>query len=389
MPGFEVVGKEERDALVEIFDNDNGILFAHGFDALRHNRFRVREFEKAFAERLGAPHAQAVCSGSAALLVGLKALGIGPGDEVITQAHTFVATVEAILLCGAVPVITEIDGTYNMDPEDLAKKITAKTRAIIPVHMAGVAARMDKILSVARSSGIAVLEDTAQGIGAKFGGKHLGTLGDVGTFSLDFGKTITTGEGGMVLSNSKDVHFEAMAFHDHGHEYNPTVGRADDTRHGWGFNFRMSEMNAAVGLVQLRKLDELLRRARKNKESIKTRLKSLPQITFREIPEGSEENYDSIIFSYADRHLAEKALLNLRASGLGTKNIPDALRWHFAGYWEHMLNGTPYEKTFEGAWPRSRDLLERSVALPVMVNWDDAFIEAYAEKALAALDVKG
>ena len=138
MPGFEVIGKEEELAISKIFTEGQGILFAHGFEQLR-KRFLVREFEKEVAHKFKVAYAQAVSSGTAALFVALKALGIKPGDEVITQSFTFVATVEAILLLGAIPVITEIDNTYNMDPYDLSKKITNKTKAIIPVHMAGVA----------------------------------------------------------------------------------------------------------------------------------------------------------------------------------------------------------------------------------------------------------
>lgn len=389
MPGFEVIGAEEKAAINEIFEKDHGILFAHGFDALRNNRFRVREFEKAFASRFECRHAQAVTSGSAALLVGLKALGIGPGDEVITQCFTFVATVEAILMLGAIPVITEIDGTFNMDPVDLEKQITARTRAIVPVHMAGVPARMTEIMRIARDRGIPVLEDNAQGIGTRVGGRYCGTIGDAGAFSLDFGKTITTGEGGMLLMNSEDVYREALAFHDHGHEYNPKLGRADDTRHSWGLNFRMSELNAAVGLEQLKKLDFIIESSCRNKQRVKDTIKdNLSALRFREIPEDAEENYDSLYVIFETAGLAARAVERLRVAGLGTKNVPDALRWHFAGTWEHMFSEVPaYRDAFATAWPRSTDLLSRTVALPIMVRWDDAFLDGYLEKLLPALRV--
>lgn len=388
MPGFEVIDEQEQQAVEQIFTAGKGILFAHGFDQMR-DRFRVREFEHQFAEKIKANYAQAVSSGSVALLVALKALGVGPGDEVITQSFTFVATVEAILMLGAIPIITEIDDTYNMDPDDLETKITEKTKVILPVHMAGVPARMDRILAVAKKHGIKVLEDTAQGIGASFDNKPLGTLGDMGAFSLDFGKTITAGEGGVVTSNERSLYQNALAFHDHGHEYNPNVGRADDTRQTWGFNFRMSELNAAVASVQLQKLDHILERSRDVKNKIESRLAAkVSAIQFRAIPEKGIENADAIIFSYPDKRQTQLALANLKEAGLGTKNIPDALKWHFSGYWEHMFQGhAQYADTFATAWPKSQDLLERSVALPVMVNWDDSFIEEYCGKLITALNV--
>ena len=149
MPGFEVFGKEEREAIAEIFELNGGIIFAHGFDAMRNDVYRVREYEHAFSNTMNAKYGQAVSSGTAAIKVALKALGVGPGDEVITQAYTFVATVEAIFETGATPVIVDIDDTLNMDPVALKLAITPDTRVIIPVHMMGEAADMDAIMIIA------------------------------------------------------------------------------------------------------------------------------------------------------------------------------------------------------------------------------------------------
>ncbi|MBL4691938.1 MAG: aminotransferase class I/II-fold pyridoxal phosphate-dependent enzyme, partial [Magnetovibrio sp.] len=213
---------------MEVFDKYGGVMFAHGFDAMRGGSFKVRELEAAFAKRLGATHAQAVSSGSAALKVGMDALGIGRGDEVITQAHTFVATVEAILMCGATPVIVDVDDSLNMDPVAMEAAITDKTKCIIPVHMMGVAADMNPILSIAKKHGIKVMEDSAQGTGGTYKGKALGTLGDVGTFSLDAGKVIQCGEGGMIVTNDLAIFEQARGAHDHGHEYSTTLGRGQE-----------------------------------------------------------------------------------------------------------------------------------------------------------------
>jgi 8-amino-3,8-dideoxy-alpha-D-manno-octulosonate transaminase len=381
MPGFEVIDEKERQAVDRIFTHGNGILFAHGFDALRE-KFYVREFETSFAKRMGAHYALAVSSGSAALVVALKALGIKPGDEVITQSFTFVATVEAILMLGATPVITEVDDTYNMDPKDLATKISPKTKAIIPVHMAGVPARMDEICQIARESNIFVLEDTAQGIGGTVNGKMCGTIGDIGIYSLDFGKTITCGEGGVVVTNNKALYQRCLEFHDHGHEYNPAVGRAEDTRSTWGLNFRMNEMSAAVASVQLSKLDSIISKAQKVKTHIQSALLEMDsEIVFRSLPANSQENYDSIVFSLPTIEKTQVILANLKEHGIGTKNVPDALRWHFAGHWEHMFENQPlYEDCYETAWPNSEQLLSRSIALPVMVSWDEEQLDDYIGK---------
>ncbi|HFQ80042.1 MAG TPA: aminotransferase class I/II-fold pyridoxal phosphate-dependent enzyme, partial [Desulfobacterales bacterium] len=196
MPGFEVFGEEEKRQAMDVFDT--GVLFRYEFAEQRRGIYKVREFEEAFAGYCGVRYAQAVTSGTAALKVAMAAMGIGPGDEVITQGFTFVATWEAVFDVGALPVFAEIDDTLNMDPLDLEKKITERTKLIIPVHMMGSAARMREIKAVADRHSIPVLEDTAQAPGASLNGSKLGSMGRCGTFSFDPVKTITTGEGGMI-----------------------------------------------------------------------------------------------------------------------------------------------------------------------------------------------
>ena len=217
MPGFELIDNEEFLEIKEIFDKSR-ILFRHSFDPLRNGIYKVRDFEQAFAKRMGVDYALAVTSGTAALRVALAALNIGPWDEVITQSFTFVATVEAIIESGATPIVTEIDDTLNMDPGDLKKKITPRTRAIIVVHMLGTPSRMDRILPISREAGIPVIEDTAWGCGGDLNGQPLCTIGEIGTFSFDFAKTMTTGEGGMVVTRDQVIYENAAAYHDHGHE---------------------------------------------------------------------------------------------------------------------------------------------------------------------------
>ena len=167
MPGFEIFGEEEKKEIMDVLDT--GVLFRYEFTEQRNGVFKVREFEEKFAKYCGSAHAQAVTSGTAALKVALMALGVGPGDEVITQGFTFVATWEAILEVGALPVFTEVDATLNMDPEDLKKKITSNTKCIIPVHMLGAQAKIEEIVAIATQYGLPVIEDTAQAMGSVYG----------------------------------------------------------------------------------------------------------------------------------------------------------------------------------------------------------------------------
>ncbi len=372
MPGFELIGNEEFSELEHLF-NKSKILFRHSFDGLRNNIYKVKDFEEKFARHMKTPFALGVTSGTAALRVALAALNIGEGDEVITQSFTFVATAEAIIESRATPVIAEVDSTLNMDPSDLERKISHKTKAIIVVHMLGVPARLDIIKDIAQKHGIKLIEDTAWGCGGAFNSVPLGTYGDIGTYSFDFAKTMTTGEGGMVVFKEKHYYEKAAAWHDHGHENNAKLPRWADSRSGSGFNYRMNEMQGAVGLAQLKKLDYVIERQRENASMLETILKKFP-VKMRSIPKGSFETADALIF-YTDSN--EKAVLSrdvLLKCGLGTKILPEAITWHFAGTWSHMpelvkRNGPVLEKAF----PKSLELLSKSVSLPISINMPKDF----------------
>ncbi len=383
MPGFELFGEEERQAINEIFDSAGGIVFAHGFDAMRNGSYKVREFERDFAAKVGVKHAQAVSSGTAALKVGLQSLGVGPGDEVITQAFTFVATVEAIRETGATPVVVDVNDTLNMDPEAFRAAITQKTKVVLPVHMMGECAELDEIMAIAKEHNILVMEDAAQALGASYFGRYAGTIGAVGAYSTDAGKSLNTGEGGLVVTNDEQRYVLARGLHDHGHEYSKTKGRGEESAICFGFNFRMTEMQGAVGIAQLKKLDFIVSRQRENKAKLMQRLQALP-VTFRRSPDPTGDLGDTIVFYLPNRDLTDKFVAAMRAKGLGTKNLPDAIGWHFAKHWPHIMNGNArYEGKCDSSWMKSADLLERSVAIPVMVKMDDARIEHVASTLIA------
>jgi len=390
MPGFELMGEEEKKALLEIFEQSGGVLFAHGFDDKREGIFRVREFERKFAGRFNVKYSQAVASGTAALKVALKALGVKPGDEVITQAFTFVATVEAILDCNAVPVIVDVDETLNMSSKSLKKAISAKTKVVIPVHMLGVSAEMNEILSLCKERRISILEDNAQSCGGTYNGRYLGTIGEVGCFSFDFGKIITSGEGGMVVTNKEDYFIKARSYQDHGHEYSKTLSKGKEAALMPGFNFRMSEMQAAVGMVQLGKLDRIIERQRANKRSMKEFLlqnQQKLQIHFRKISDEKGDIGDALIFFVGSKKRALEIASRLLQANISPKNLPGALRWHFAGEWDHIFGNHPYYSSdWKTRWDKSRELLEQAIALPVFVKDDEKIIKEKMKIVAKALE---
>ncbi len=383
MPGFEVFGEEEKQQVLDVFET--GVLFRYEFGAQRNNVYKVREFEQAFAQYTGAGHAQAVSSGTAALKVALAALGIGAGDEVITQSFTFVATWEAILDVGAIPVFTEIDATLNMDPADLEKKITDKTRAIIAVHMCGAPARIEQIKAVADAHNLPLVEDTAQAAGCRINGRHVGTFGAIGTFSFDSVKTMTTGEGGMCITNDESLWRAMSEYHDHGHDHkvNPG-GRGGEGRPFIGFNYRMMELQGALGLAQLAKLDGMVEAQRRNKAVLREAAAKIPGVTFREIADPAGDSATFIAFSLPSKEKAAAVNAVLRENGAGAINWSEN-SWHFYPQWEHLLggktpakNGWPFSAHGKrriiydpDALPVSADLMERTLCYQVPVKLTD------------------
>jgi 8-amino-3,8-dideoxy-alpha-D-manno-octulosonate transaminase len=342
---------------------------------MRNGSFKVVEFEKEFARYLGIRRAHAVSSGTSALLALNRVLGFGPGDEIITQAYTFVATAEAIVEVGATPVITEVDKTLNMDPADLERRITERTKAIWVVHMMGGAAKLGPILEIGKKYGIPVLEDTAQALGAEYNGQRCGTLGLAGAFSFDFGKTLTCGEGGMVVVNDEDFYLKVRAYADHGHEDNPAVPRGEDTASFSGMNLRMSELQGAVALAQLAKLEWAISRQIENQTFLKNALS--PEkggFEWREVAPGGVEAGDSLVMLFPSVERRKEVSDALAKEKVGFKLLPGAVKWHFAGRWDHMLGGLkPYAGTrLIDNWPRTYHLLERAIALPVLIKWTEA-----------------
>jgi 8-amino-3,8-dideoxy-alpha-D-manno-octulosonate transaminase len=383
MGGAELIGKEEQEAVSEVINR--GVLFRYGFNDKRKNIFRVLEFEAEVCRYMGCSYALGVSSGSAALRVALAALGIKRGDEVITQSFTFVATVEAILEAGGVPVIAEVDRSLNLDPKDLEARITGKTRAIIPVHMLGVPARMDEIMAIARKRGIPVLEDSCQACGSSYGGKKTGTIGAMGTYSFDYVKTLTTGEGGMVVTKDKRLYDLANYYHDHGHEHNPELPRGEDSHSITGFNYRMNEIQGAMGKTQLGRLDFVLAEQRRHKAEIKEAIGEIRGIEFRDLPDPAGDGGDTLAFFLPDAKGARAFNDFLAKEKIDTKILPSAMNWHFVGNWNHMIAYCPPYRT--DSWPRSEAVLKRAIALPISVRMSEEQIHRIIEGVQRAAKV--
>jgi 8-amino-3,8-dideoxy-alpha-D-manno-octulosonate transaminase len=386
MPGFELIGDKEREQVNDVLDT--GILFRYEFPNERKGIYKVKEFESAFSKFVGTRFAHAVTSGTSALKVALVSLGVKPGDEVITQGFTFVATFEAIIECGAIPVPVEIDDTLNMDPRDLEKKLSPRTKVIVPVHMLGGPARMLEIKDIAARRGLKVLEDTAQALGGSVNGQITGSIGDCGTYSFDFYKTITTGEGGMIVTNDPQIYKTASEYSDHGHDHNPDVGRALEGRSFLGFNYRMNELQGAVGLAQLGRLPDILKIQDKNHSIIAEAMNHVPGIQMRGIPENARDSHTHVCFFFPEGTQAIEFHKKVSSKGITAISFKNNL-WHFLGNWEHLIGmktawpgefpfGKPYynEKIqySSDTLPATAKWLERLIVIPVSLRttYEDA-----------------
>ena len=244
---------------------------------------KVKKFQEKIAKLCHVKHAIAVCNGTQALYVGLKILGIGPGDEVIVPDFTFIASGNAVVWAGAKPIFVDVDKkTFNIDPLKIEKAITKKTKAIMPVHIYGQAARMPEICKIAKKHNLYVIEDAAQGIGVTYNKKPVGSFGQVGCLSFYADKILTTGEGGMVLTNNDDLAKQAVILLNQGR-----TGRGWYIHDFLGYNFRMTDLQAAVGLAQLKKLPTIIKKREKNEGLYKKYLADVKEVQFPYIsPKG-------------------------------------------------------------------------------------------------------
>ncbi len=337
MPGFEFFGEEERKEVNDVLET--GILMRYGFDGPRKGIWKAKELENALCERLGCAYAQLTSSGTTALTTAMAALGIGAGDEVIMPSFTFVASVEAVISVGAVPVIADVDETLTLKPASVLAAITPRTKCVMPVHMCGSMADVDALKKICADNGLLLLEDACQSTGATYKGKALGTIGDAGTLSFDFVKTVTCGEGGAVLTNTQRTYEKCDQFTDHGHDHKG-VDRGADEHPYLGYNFRISELHAAVGLAQIRKLDRFLELQRRNQQALKDILSQVPGITWRTVPDPKGDSGTFLSWFLPTEEATQAVIEGFRDKGILAGNFYwFNNNWHYIRKWHHLKEG--------------------------------------------------
>lgn len=354
-------------------------------------RSKAEQFEAAFCDYFGVPHVLGVNSGTSALIAAMVAAGVGPGTEVIVPAYTFFATCSAVVVAKGIPVLGEIDDTLNLDPEDVEAKITPRTHAIAAVHMSGIAADMDPIMEIADRHDLLVIEDAAQAGGGTYHGTPLGTIGDIGCFSLDYYKTFVSGEGGVLCTDDDYLYMRAQSYHDTAACWRPNR-YAQERREGelfCGENYRFGELQAAVALAQLRKLPDKLRRWRHVRDRVMSQIEDHPGMMFRRNPDpGGEAGY-TLTMLMPDEKTAQDVREAISAEGVSAGgSYSDQVRdWHVYAYWEHLLDlktptpeGCPFTcPYYEGdvpeytadMCPQTLDILSRTVRIGIGSTWTD------------------
>ncbi|MDG6778688.1 DegT/DnrJ/EryC1/StrS family aminotransferase [Thiomicrorhabdus sp. zzn3] len=383
MPGFEIFDESEKQQINEVMEQ--GFTFRYNFDGMRNDVWKARELEGMICDTLKVKHAHLVSSGTAALSTALASAGIGAGDEVIVPPFTFVASVEAIVLAGAIPVFAEIDETLTLSPEGIAAAITPRTKAVNFVHMCGSMGKMDEIKAICDQHGLILLEDACQATGGTYKGQALGTIGQVGTLSFDSVKTISCGEGGAVLTNDEAIYNNAHMYSDHGHDH-IGMDRGAEGHPIMGTNYRISEMNAAVGVAQWKKLDRILEIQRRNKKALKEALAQYPEVSFREIPDESGDNAGFLSFFLPSEERAREVV-----SALAEQQVPAvfywyANNWHYFKNWKHIqaMQGPaklPIELIADRPdytqvhTPKSDAIMSRTLSMLIQLSWTEADIQ--------------
>lgn len=394
MPGYELWSDKERKEVNDVLET--GILMRYGFDGPRKGIWKSKELEAAVNETFGSKYAQLTSSGTAALTTAMSALGIGYGDEVITPSFTFVASFEAVLSVGAVPVLVDVDDTLTLNPEAVRKAITPKTKAVMPVHMCGSMADMDALIAICKEHNLILLEDACQSIGGTYKGKHLGTIGDAGTFSFDFVKTMTCAEGGVVMTNREDIYIKSDGYTDHGHDHKG-VDRGADLHPFIGYNYRISELHAAVGLAQIKRLNEFLTIQKKNHTQLKNILSQVPEISFRRVPDPAGDSCSFISWFLPTEEITRAVVAELKAQGILAGNFYwFDNNWHYIRKWDHLKNAITLnslspelkERVTQQAnkdFAASDAIMSRCISTSISLLWTEEQIKEKGEKMVSTI----
>ncbi|MCC1484237.1 DegT/DnrJ/EryC1/StrS family aminotransferase [Winogradskyella immobilis] len=388
MPGFELFGDDERKEVNDVLDN--GVLMRYGFDGMRNGHWKAKALESKLKNTFQSQYVQLVSSGTAAVSVALASAGVGAGDEVIMPTFTFVASFEAIMMLGAIPVLVDIDSTLALDPKAVESAITEKTKAVMVVQMCGSMGDMVALQNVCNKHNLLLIEDACQAIGGLYNGKPLGSIGDLGCFSFDFVKTITCGEGGAVITNNETYYTNADHYSDHGHDH---VGndRGAETHPFLGYNFRISELHAAVGLAQVKRLPEFLGIQKRNFSIIREALSDVPEVEFRTVPEGGVESCAFLNFFLPDLESARRVSKAFKTNGIDACFHYYDNNWHYIREWDHLKkikslfpisqevkDGLSYlkQKTYE----QSDAFIARNISCLIKLSWTEDEVKTRAHK---------
>jgi 8-amino-3,8-dideoxy-alpha-D-manno-octulosonate transaminase len=371
-PGGMELGEEEAEAAARVIRSHNVFRY-YGVGEGPHE---VETFEREFAAKLGTKHALCVNAGSSALICGLIGAGVGPGDEVIVPAYTWNATPNAVVAARAVPVLADVDESLTLDPHDVLRKITPRTKAILPVHMRGAPSDMNALGAVATEHGLALIEDVCQAAGATYRGRRLGSFGDAGAFSLQFNKIITTGEGGVMVTNRTDVFDLAIDVHDCAGSVRRGIGLPRFP----GWNFRASEIQGAVARVQLTRLDPLLERMRANQARLAERVSQLPGLKLRRANDDGGDAGICLIAFAERRDLAAEAVAALHDEGVEAIRIydPEVTDLHVYPYWQPIFDVIADAGRPAPDCPRTLALLERAIHIDLSPLCDDQDLDEIA-----------
>lgn len=395
LPGAHWIAEEERELVDRVVRAQSPFRF-YGPDP----QHMVETLEREWCAAYGHGHALAVSSGTAALSIALSALEVGPGDEVLVAGYMWVSCLSAIVRAGAIPRLVDIDDTFCMDPADLERKINARSRAILLVHMSGAPGRVAEIAEIARNRGIGLIEDCAQAAGASQNGTPVGRFGDIATFSFQLNKNMTAGDGGMVVSDDDALFRRIVALHDLGYARNDQgrLDTSDETCQLWGIGARMSDLAGAMALAQSRKLARITGAMRKSKWRIRAALSEISQIRLRTIPDPDGDSGPFLIMSFADKDMCSRFMTALKAEGIqGPKGslscLPMSdwgLHWYFNvpsltrkrsnsrdGFpWSHPANAFAENISYDrGALPVCDDLHDRSALLTIASTLTDTDVD--------------
>ena len=395
MPGFELWSDKERKEVNEVLET--GILMRYGFDGPRKGIWKSKELEEAICKTFGSKYAQLTSSGTSALTTAMSALGIGYGDEIITPSFTFVASFEAILSVGAIPVLVDVDDTLTLSPDAVRKAITPKTKAVMPVHMCGSMADMDALMAICKEHNLVLLEDACQSIGGSYKGKSLGTIGDAGTFSFDFVKTMTCAEGGVVMTNREDIYIKSDGYTDHGHDHKGGADRGADLHPFIGYNYRISELHAAVGLAQIKRVDEFLIIQKRNHTQLKDILTQIPEISFRRVPDPAGDSCSFVSWFLPTEEITRAVVAEMKVQGILPGNFYwYDNNWHYIRKWDHLKNAVTLNTLHPDLkaqvihhatkdFAASDAVMSRCISTSISLLWTEEQLKEKGEKMISAI----